>query len=104
MLPHDKIRALHAHLGSYFRMGLVGKQSWQILPDFINELCREAPGDKRAKILAVNWTLGRTRKEMRGGAEFKKVRGCTDIAAKSLRHYLGFGFCSFLFCFTLHTA
>lgn len=81
MLLHNKIRALHVHLGSYFRTGLVGKQSWQIFPDFINELCRDPPRDKRAKILAVNWTPGHTRKEMRSRAEFTKVSGCTDMAS-----------------------
>lgn len=79
----------------------MGKQSWQIFPDFINELCREPPGDKRAKILAVNWTQGLARKAMRRGPEFKKVSGCIDIAGKHLRHCLGSGFCSVLFCFVL---
>lgn len=93
MLLHNKIRALHVHLGGYFRTGLVGKQSWQIFPDFINELCREPPRDKRAKILAVNWTPGHGSKEMRSGAEFTKVSVCTDIACKYLPHFLGYGFC-----------
>lgn len=76
----------------------MGKQSWQIFPDFINELCREPPRDKRAKILAVNWTPGHASEEMRGTAEFTKVSGCTDTAGKYLPHFLDF---SFLFCFAL---
>lgn len=39
----------------------MGKPSWQIFPDFINELCRGPQGTKGHKILSVNW--------MRKGAE-----------------------------------
>lgn len=48
MLLHDEMRVVHTCLRGYFRERLVGKQSWQIFPDFINELCKKAAGDKRA--------------------------------------------------------
>lgn len=61
----------------------MGKRSWQIFPGFINELCRRPRGTKGQKILAVNWTLGCKRKEMRRGAVIKKVSGYIDIADNS---------------------
>lgn len=59
------------------------KQSWQIFPGFINELCRRPRGTKGQQILAVNWTLGCKRKEMRKGAVIKKVSGYIDTADNS---------------------
>lgn len=56
MLLHNEMRALHTCLHSYFRERLVGKPSWQIFPDFINELCRGPQGTKGHKILSMNWT------------------------------------------------
>lgn len=57
MLLHNEMRVVHTCLRGYFRGRLVGKQSWQIFPDFINELCRRPQGTKGHKILSVNWTL-----------------------------------------------
>lgn len=57
MLLHNEMRVLHACLCGYFRERWWGKQSWQIFPDFINELCRRPQGTKGQKILSVNWTL-----------------------------------------------
>lgn len=56
MLLHNEMRVLHACLCGYFSEGWWGKQSWQIFPDFINELCRRPQGTKGQKILSMNWT------------------------------------------------
>lgn len=56
MFLHNKLRAHNAGLHGYFRKRFVGKPSWQIFPDFINELCRGPQGKKGHKIISVNWT------------------------------------------------
>lgn len=64
MLLHNQVRALHICLHGYFSERLVGKPSWQIFPDFINELCRGPQGTKGHKMLS-NW-MRRRAEERRG--------------------------------------
>lgn len=81
MLLHSEMRALHACLHGYFRERLVGKPSWQIFPDFINELCRGPRGTKGQKILSMN--RRRSGAEERRGAVIKKVGGHINVTDSS---------------------